>query len=52
MRNIAGQRRHLDRKHAFGDQLTSAYANNANSQHTLGLRIDDAASSYLLDGPA
>src|SRR5580692_10728766 len=39
-RDIAGERGHFDSEHAFRDQFAGADADDADSEHALGLRID------------
>ena len=40
-RHVAGERRHFDGEHAFGDQLAGARADDADTEHAFGLRIDE-----------
>ena len=39
--DVRRQRAHLDRKHAFGDQIACSGSANADAEHALGLRIDE-----------
>ena len=39
--NVMSERAHFDGEHAFGDQFAGAYADDPNTQHALGLRIED-----------
>src|SRR5690606_22256489 len=54
--DVAGERGHLDGKHALGDQLTGARAADAYAEHALGLGIDDefrhAVGAIERDGAA
>src|SRR6202140_5438103 len=54
-RYIAGQRRHLDGEHPFGNHLAGASADDPHSQHPFALRIDKefghAFRAIESDGP-
>ena len=40
-RDVAGQRRHFDGQHAFGDHLACTGSYDAHAQHALGFRIEN-----------